>query len=149
MNGLNALITVAQHWRRWQDPRLVVLVLNNRDLNYVSWEQRVMEGNPRFAASQDLLDFPYAGYAELLGLRGIRVDSPDAVGPAWDEALAADRPVLFEAVTDPNVPTFPPELKPKQLEKLTSALSKGDPDAEGVIEQATREGYFAGTTGSS
>lgn len=112
MNGMNALLTVAQHWRRWADPRLVTLVLNNRELAYVTWEQRVMEGDPKFPASQDIPDFPYAGYAELLGLRAIRVDQPEMVGRAWDEALAADRPVLLEAVTDPTVPTLPPELKP-------------------------------------
>jgi pyruvate dehydrogenase (quinone) len=145
MSGLNMLITVAQRWRQWRDPRLIVLVLNNRDLNYVTWEQRVMEGNRKFPTSQDLLDVPYARYAELLGLKGIRVDAPDAVGPAWDEALASDRPILFEAVVDPNVPTFPPELTPEQVDKLRTALSQGDPDGPAVTRQAILEGYFAGT----
>ena len=144
MSGMNALLTVAQHWRRWNDPRLIVLVLNNRELAYVTWEQRVMEGDPKFAPSQDIPDFPYARFAELLGLKGIRVDAPDAVGPAWDEALAADRPVVFEAVTDPTVPTLPPELQPKQLEKLTSALSKNDPDAKAVTQRLIQEGHLAG-----
>ena len=79
------LLTVAKYWRRWKDPRLVVLVLNNRDLNLVTWEQRVLEGDPRFAASQDIPDFPYARYAEMIGLRGVRVDDPDRVGDAWDD----------------------------------------------------------------
>src|ERR687885_384596 len=104
MNGLNELITVAKYWKRWSDPRLVVLVLNNRDLNQVTWEQRAMSGDPKFAGSQTLPDFPYARYAEDLGLLGIRVDRPDAIGAAWDRALTADRPVLIEAITDPNVP---------------------------------------------
>ncbi len=141
MNGINQLITVAKYWRRWSDPRLIVLVLNNRDLNYVTWEQRAMEGDRKFSVSQDLLDFPYARYAELLGLKGIRVDAPDAVGPAWDEALAAVRPVVVEAVTDPNVPTLPPQLKPEQVAKITAALGKGDPDTSGVRQQMEREGY--------
>ncbi len=141
MSGLNQLITVAKCWRRWSDPRLIVLVLNNRDLNYVTWEQRAMEGDRKFSVSQNLLDFPYARYAELLGLKGIRVDAPDAVGPAWDEALAADRPVVVEAVTDPNVPTLPPQLKPEQVAKITAALRKGDPDSSGVHQQLEREGY--------
>src|SRR3954467_8061468 len=108
MNGLNELITIAKYWERWSDPRLVVLVLNNRDLNQVTWEQRVLEGDPRFPGSQDIPDFPYARYAELVGLGGVRVDSPDRVGEAWDEALAMRRPVVLEAYVDPSVAPLPP-----------------------------------------
>ncbi|HEX2513987.1 MAG TPA: thiamine pyrophosphate-requiring protein [Chloroflexota bacterium] len=143
MNGINALIDVARAWRRWSDPRLIVLVLNNRELNYVTWEQRVMEGEPKFPASQDIPDFPYARYAQLLGLGGLRVDAPEAVAGAWDEALAADRPVLVEAVVDPDVPTVPPELKPEQVEQLRRALAQGDPNAAGVLRQARAEGVLA------
>ena len=89
MNGMNELITIAKYRERWSDQRLIILVLHNNDLNQVTWEQRVMEGDPKFEGSQDLPDFPYARYAELLGFKGIRVDSPGDVGPAWDEALAA------------------------------------------------------------
>jgi pyruvate dehydrogenase (quinone) len=134
MNGINALITVAQYAKAWPDPRLVVLVLNNRELSYVTWEQRVMEGNPKFNPAQDLLDFPYARYAELIGLRGIRVDGPDAVAQAWDDALRADRPVVIEAITDPNVPPLPPELTNEQKKKLTEAL-RSDPDRDDAIAQ--------------
>ncbi len=102
MNGMAELITVAKYWRRWQDPRLVVLVLNNRDLNQVTWEQRAFEGDPKFDASQQIPDFPYARFAELCGLRGVRVDEPGAVGEAWEAALGADRPCVLEAVTDPG-----------------------------------------------
>jgi pyruvate dehydrogenase (quinone) len=140
MSGINALIDVARAWRRWSDPRLIVLVLNNRELNYVTWEQRVMEGERKFPASQDIPDFPYARYAELLGLRGVRVDAPEGVAAAWDEAFAADRPVVVEAVVDPNVPTVPPQLKPEQVEKLQRALAGGDPAAAGVLRQARAEG---------
>jgi pyruvate dehydrogenase (quinone) len=139
MNGLAELITAAHYWRRWSDPRLIVLVLNNRDLNEVTWEQRAMSGDPRFAASQDLPDFPYARYAELIGFKGIRIDSPDAVGPAWDEALAADRPVLLEAVTDPNVPPLPPHISLEQAKALASALTGGDPEARGVVRETVRQ----------
>src|ERR671923_40954 len=98
MNGINELITIAKYHHRWSDQRLIVLVLNNRDLNQVTWEQRAMSGDPKFEGSQDLPDFPYASYAELIGLKGIRVDSPEQVGSAWDEALNADRPVVYEAI---------------------------------------------------
>jgi pyruvate dehydrogenase (quinone) len=146
MIGLNALQTIGQHWRRWLDPRLIVLMLNNRELSYVTWEQRVMEGDPKFAPSQDIPDLPYAKMAELYGLKGIRVDHPDQIGPAWDEALAADRPVLIEAVTDPTVPTLPPELQQAQREKIEAALSQGDPDADRVRERLRQESG-AGKTG--
>jgi pyruvate dehydrogenase (quinone) len=139
MNGINELITIAKYRGQWSDQRLIVMVLNNRDLNQVTWEQRAMEGNPKFEGSQDLPDFPYASYAELLGLKGIRVDSPEQVGPAWDEALAADRPVVYEAVTDPEVPPLPPHITIEQAKALTSALIAGDPNAGQIIRQSFRQ----------
>jgi pyruvate dehydrogenase (quinone) len=139
MNGLNELITAAKYRDRWSDPRLIFLVLNNRDLNQVTWEQRAMVGDPKYDASQELPDFPYARYAELIGFKGIRVDSPEAVGPAWDEALAADRPVLLEAVTDPNVPPLPPHITLENAKALASALRGGDPDARGVVRESVRQ----------
>jgi pyruvate dehydrogenase (quinone) len=139
MNGINELITIAKYWERWSDPRLIVLVLNNQDLNQVTWEQRAMAGDPKFEGSQSLPDFPYAGYAEMLGLRGIRVDDPDAVGAAWDEALAADRPVVLEAVTDPEVPPLPPHITIEQARALTSALRKGDPHAGRILKQSFKQ----------
>src|SRR5690606_17289445 len=108
---------------------------------YVTWEQRVMEGMPEFTESQELLDLPYARFAESLGLRGIRVESPEDIGAALDEAFSADRPVVIDAVVDADVPTFPPSLEPGQREKLRSALDAGDPDAAGVREQLERAGY--------
>jgi pyruvate dehydrogenase (quinone) len=139
MNGINELITIAKYRDRWPDQRLIVLVLNNRDLNQVTWEQRAMEGNPKFEGSQDLPDFPYARYAELLGLKGIRVDSPERVGPAWDEALAAGRPVVYEALTDPEVPPLPPHITLEQAKALSSALIGGDPDAGRIVRQSFKQ----------
>jgi pyruvate dehydrogenase (quinone) len=138
MNGINSLITVAKYWREWTDPRLIVLVLNNRDLNMVSWEQRAMAGDAKFQASQDLPDFPYAGYAQSLGLSGIRLDDPEQIGPAWDKALASDRPVVLEAITDPNVPLLPPHISLEQARNLSAALARGDSDAGGIIRQTVR-----------
>jgi pyruvate dehydrogenase (quinone) len=139
MNGLNALIDVVKHRHRWRDPRFVVLVLNNQDLNQVTWEQRVLSGDPKLEASQRIPDFPYARYAELLGFRGIRVDAPDQVGPAWDEALAADVPVVVEAVTDPEIPPLPPHIDFEQARNLATALAEGDP-ARGEIVRQTLAG---------
>jgi pyruvate dehydrogenase (quinone) len=125
MNGINELLTVSRMWRDWEDPRFVVLVLHNRELAEVTWEQREMEGEPRFDDSQSLPDFPYAGYAELLGLRGTKVDSPDQVEDAWDSALSADRPTLIEAVVDPDVPLLPPFPAGRQkLESFRAGLEQ-------------------------
>lgn len=135
MSGMSALIDVAKYYREWTDPRLIVLVLNNRDLNYVTWEQRAMEGEPRFTRSQSLPDIDYAAYARLLGLDGVRIDQPGQIADAWRRALAADRPFVIDAVVDANVPTLPPRVKPKLEEKLATALANGDPDAAGVREQ--------------
>jgi pyruvate dehydrogenase (quinone) len=138
MNGMNELITIAKYWERWGDPRLVVLVLHNDDLNQVTWEQRAMEGDPKYEASQVLPDFPYARYAELLGFLGIRVDKPEEVGPAWDEALSADRPVLFEAITDPEVPPLPPHITFEEARHFMTAVA-GDPDRRAVVKQSFRQ----------
>jgi pyruvate dehydrogenase (quinone) len=139
MNGLNELITVAKYWKEWRDPRLVVLVLNNRDLNMVTWEQRAMSGDPKLMASQELPDFPYASFAESLGLRGIRIDAPGQIAAAWDEAFSSDRPVLVEAVTDPEVPPLPPHVTLAQARALTSALLKGDPGWRALVRQTYRD----------
>jgi len=139
MNGLNELITVARYWKHWADPRFIVLVFNNRDLNMVTWEQRVMNADPMFPASQDLPDFSYAHYAEQLGMRGIVVDGPDKIGHAWDEALASDRPVLVEAITDPDVPPLPPHITPKQARGYLMSMVKGDPHAFKVMKASVKE----------
>ncbi|CAN5354885.1 MAG: thiamine pyrophosphate-requiring protein [Acidimicrobiia bacterium] len=138
MNGINELITVDQYRDRWSDPTFVVLVLHNNDLNMVTWEQRAMEGDPKFDASQRIVDFPYARYAELLGFEGIRVDRPEALGDAWDRAFAAGRPALIEAVTDPNVPPMPPHLSWEQMANMMRATLGGDTDRAGYVRQGIR-----------
>ena len=138
MFGFNALIDIGKYWQRWSDPRLIFLVLNNQDLNQVTWEQRVLAGDPKLDASQNIPDFPYARFAEMLGFRGIRVDSPDQVADAWEEALAADRPVLYEAVTDPEVPPLPPHIRFEQAKQMAQALAKGDPNAMRIVKQSLK-----------
>jgi len=139
MNNMAELITVAKYWRNWADPRWIVCVFNNEDLNQVTWEQRVMEGDPKYEASQDIPDVPYHRFAELIGLKGIYVDTPEAVGPAWDEALAADRPVVLNIKTDPEVPPLPPHISFDQAVKFAKALRKGDPAEGRVIAGAARQ----------
>lgn len=136
MNGNAELITAAKYWRQWSDPRLIVLVLNNRDLNQVTWELRAMSGDPKLEASQELPDFPYASYAESIGLRGIKIDRPEQIANAWEEALKSDRPVVLEALTDPEVPPLPPHITLKQAKAFTETLWKGDP-AEGHLVRQT------------
>jgi pyruvate dehydrogenase (quinone) len=137
MLGINALIDIARYRERWTNQQLVVLVLHNNDLNQVTWEQRVMSGDPKLKVSQTLPDFPYARYAELIGLKGIRVASPEAVGPAWDDALAAGGPVVIEAITDPEVPPLPPHIRFEQAKEMAHALP-GDPARGEIIRQALK-----------
>jgi pyruvate dehydrogenase (quinone) len=139
MNGMNALITVAKYWKKWQDPRFIVLALNNQDLNQVTWEMRAQAGDPKFDASQDLPDVRYSQYAEEIGLKGIFVDNPDRVAGAWEEALACDRPVVLEAKVDPEVPPLPPHITLKQAKAFTSTLLSGDPREGSVIVQTAKE----------
>src|SRR4051794_41083154 len=131
MLGNAELVTVAHRWREWADPRFVVCVLANRELAEVTWEQREMEGDPCFDASQALPDFPYAGYTELLGLTGIRVEDPTELGPAWDRALAADRPVVLEVRTDPDVPLMPPfPAGEAKLDSFRTGIGQEGPGSE-------------------
>jgi pyruvate dehydrogenase (quinone) len=139
MNGINCLVTIAHYWKEWSDPRLIVMVLANRDLNQVTWEQRVMAGNPKYVCSQTVPKFEFASYAELIGLRGIRVEKPEEVASAWDKALSSDRPVVYEAITDPEVPTLPPHITFEEARKFTESMVKGDPEWRGMIRGAFRD----------
>src|SRR6266566_7337316 len=139
MNGNNALITIDKYWHRWSNPQLIILVLNNRDLNQVTWEQRVMMGDPKFSPSQDVPDFPYARYAESIGLKGMRVDDPNRIADAWEEALAADRPCVLEAITDPEVPPLPPHITFDQAVKFWKSVFKGDVSKWAMIRQSFKE----------
>jgi pyruvate dehydrogenase (quinone) len=138
MLGINALIDIAHYASQWSDQRLVICVLDNHDLNQVTWEQRVMSGDPKLDASQVLPDFDYAGYARLLGLHGVRVDRPEDVGPAWDDALNAGRPALLEFVTDPEVPPLPPHIRFEQAKELARTIREGDPAAPRFVKHALR-----------
>ena len=138
MNGMNELLTIAKYHERWSDQRLVVCVFNNRDLNMVTWEQRVLAGDPMYAASQKIPDFPAARYAELVGLHGIRVENPDDLADAWTEVLGAGKPAVLEALVDPEIPPLPPHITGDQMKKMTRAMVKGDPEAIGVMEKSLR-----------
>ena len=139
MNNMAELITVAKYWREWSDPSWVVCVFNNQDLNQVTWEQRVMEGDPKFEATQQIPDVPYHRFAELIGLRGIFVDTPQRLASAWDEALSSDRPVVLEVKTDPNVPPLPPHITLAQAKSFASMLVKGDPEEGSVLVNTAKE----------
>ncbi|MFD6326867.1 thiamine pyrophosphate-requiring protein [Streptomyces sp. NPDC058442] len=135
MNGMAELITAAKYYREWADPRLVVAVLNNQDLNQVTWEMRAMAGAPQFLPSQSIPDVPYADVARLLGLKGLRVEKPGEVVGAWESALAADRPCVLDFVTDPAVPPVPPHATLDQIEAAAASVLKGDSDRAGMVRQ--------------
>ena len=139
MNNMAELITVAKYWRDWATPHWIVCVFNNGDLNQVTWEQRIMEGNPRFEASQQIPDVPYHRFAELIGLRGIYVEQPDALANAWEQALAADRPVVLEVKTDPEVPPLPPHITLEQARQFMHMMVKGDPVEGRVLVNTAKE----------
>jgi pyruvate dehydrogenase (quinone) len=137
MLGNAALVDIAHYQRRWTNKQLIVVVLHNDDLNQVTWEQRVMAGDPKLQASQVLPDFPFARYAEALGIKGIRVERPEDVASAWDEALRHPGPVVFEAITDPEVPPLPPHIKFEQAKKLAKALP-GDPHTGRIVKESIK-----------
>jgi len=139
MNNMAELITVQKYWRQWMDPRWIVCVFNNEDLNEVTWEQRVMEGDPKFAASQVIPDFAYASFGEMLGFRGIFVDNPNDLQGAWQQALSCDRPVVLEVKTDPDVVPLPPHVTLKQARAFMASAIKGDPSAGHMIADTARQ----------
>ncbi|TDQ97435.1 thiamine pyrophosphate-requiring protein [Paraburkholderia silvatlantica] len=139
MNNMAELVTVAQYWRQWASPRWICCVFNNEDLNQVTWEQRVMQGDAKFEASQDIPDVPYHRFAELVGLTGIYVDDAEQLGDAWEQALASARPVVLEVKTDPGVPPLPPHVTIEQARHFARALMQGDPDEGGMIANTARQ----------
>jgi pyruvate dehydrogenase (quinone) len=145
MNNMAELITVAKYWRTWSNPKWICCVWHNDDLNQVTWEQRVMEGFPKFEVTQQIPSVPYHRFAGLIGLKGIYVDDPERMGAAWDEALAADVPVVLEVKTDPEVPPLPPHITFEQAKNFMSTLQQGDPDAGGMLKGALHQ-VFASIT---
>jgi pyruvate dehydrogenase (quinone) len=127
MNGLAELITLARYQDLWADRRCVICVFHNNDLNQVTWELRAMGGSPKFEESQTLPDVNYAAFAASLGLLALNVDTPDDLGPAWDQALAADRPAVLDVRCDAEIPPIPPHATAEQLKSVTEAILKGDP----------------------
>lgn len=139
MIGINGLITIAEHWKAWKDPRLIILVLNNHDLNQVTWEQRVMAGDPKFEASQVLPEMSYARYGEILGLGSVVMKKPADVVPGWEAALSADRPVVVDAYTDPEVPPLPPHITFDQAKKYMMSMLRGDPSRWRAMKQSMKQ----------
>ena len=138
MNGLAELITVKHYWEQWADPRLIVAVLHNNDLNQVTWEMRAMGGAPKFAESQTLPDVDYAAFATSLGLQGIHVDKPDDLGPAWERALSADRPTVLDVRVDPSIPPIPPHATFEQAKDAARSILKGDENARSVVVEGIK-----------
>jgi pyruvate dehydrogenase (quinone) len=138
MNGMAELLTVRRYWERWSDPRLIVAVLHNNDLNQVTWEMRAMGGEPKLVASQSLPDMSYAGFAEAIGLHAITVTDPEKLGDAWDAALSADRPTLLDVHCSPDIPPIPPHATLDQMKSSAEALLKGDENRWDVIREGIK-----------
>ncbi|WP_031468138.1 thiamine pyrophosphate-requiring protein [Sciscionella sediminilitoris] len=133
MNGMAELLTLRRYFPRWHDPRCIVCVLHNNDLNQVTWELRAMTHSPKFEESQNLPEVSYAAFAHLLGLDGVEVTEPEAIGPAWDRAVAADRPFILDIHCDPSIPPIPPHATLEQMKSTTESMLRGDPDAWNIL----------------
>lgn len=134
MNGMAELITIKHYHEQWTDPRLIVAILHNNDLNQVTWEMRAMNGSPKFAASQTLPDVNFAGFAASLGLGAYTVRDPDELAGVWRSALSADHPTVLDVHTDPNMPPIPPHATFEQAKATATAVLKGDEDSRGFIK---------------
>jgi pyruvate dehydrogenase (quinone) len=136
MNGNEELLTLIKYSHKWNNPVMIICVLNNKDLNMVTWEERMKAGDPKFDASQNIPEFNYAKYAESIGMKGIRVESPEQVGTAWEEALKANQPVLIDVLTDPEIAPYPMHVLKGKIKNLASAVMKGD---RGPLKTAGKE----------
>jgi pyruvate dehydrogenase (quinone) len=141
MLGINGLITIAKYWREWADPRLIIVVLNNRDLNMVTWELRALGGSPKIEETQNVPDFSYARFAEMLDLGAVQISSPEEVGPAWEAALSADRPFVIDAIVDPSVLAVPPHVTMEQTKNYLAAILKGDREAAKTVWQSFKQAF--------
>jgi pyruvate dehydrogenase (quinone) len=135
---MNEMITIKRYEDRLRDGPFVFCVFNNQDLNQVTWEQRVLAGDPKYPGTQWIPSIPYSKYAELLGFKGIYCEDGEQVGDAWDEALGADGPCVLEVKVDPEIPPLPPHITRMQAEKMAKAMVKGDPERVGVMEKSLR-----------
>jgi len=134
MNGMAELITIKRYWQEWEDPRLVIAILHNNDLNQVTWEMRAMGGAPKFAESQTLPDVDFAAFAAGLGLNALSIKDPDQLAGAWRNALSADRPTVLDVYTDPDMPPIPPHATWDQFKAATAAVLSGDEDRVGFVK---------------
>jgi pyruvate dehydrogenase (quinone) len=138
MNGLNVMITASKYWRKWSNPRFILMVLNNEDLNQVTWEERIQLGDGKTPLTQTIPNFPYHKYAELLGFKGIYCDDPEKIGAAWDEALASDRPVIMNMKADPNVPPLPPHITLKDAKNFMTMMVD-EPELGSVLMNSAKQ----------
>jgi pyruvate dehydrogenase (quinone) len=134
MNGMAELITIKRYWPQWEDPRLVIAILHNNDLNQVTWEMRAMGGAPKFAESQTLPDIDFAAFAAGLGLNALSIKDPDQLADGWRDALSADRPTVLDVYTDPDMPPIPPHATWDEFKAATAAVLSGDEDRVGFIK---------------
>ncbi|PZE25689.1 thiamine pyrophosphate-requiring protein [Curtobacterium sp. MCBD17_028] len=136
MLGMNELITVKKYMQQWETKQFIIVVMHNDDLAQVSWEMRTEDGNPLWRGSQDVESMDYAGYAELLGFRGVQVRSDDQVESAVAEAFAHDGVTLIDAYVSRNVPPLPPHITREYALNTAKSLLKGDPMEAGVIRDS-------------
>lgn len=141
---MNELITIAKYWNEWASPSFLIIVLNNEDLNMVTWEQRMLAGEPKYEDSQDIPSINYAAFAELIGLKGIRVEHPEQIDVALERAMASDRPTVLDVLCDPAVPIIPPYIDEKTMNKFREAMQKGDPEETEIIRQIIRHAKEGG-----
>jgi pyruvate dehydrogenase (quinone) len=127
MLGMNELITVKKYMKQWTNPQFIVIVLHNDDLAQVSWEMRTEDGNPVWRGSQDVESVDYAGWAELLGFKGIRLKEDDLAAAAVEEALAHQGVTVIDDYVTRNAPPLPPKISKEYRDNMVKAMLKGDP----------------------
>ncbi|WP_040790711.1 thiamine pyrophosphate-requiring protein [Nocardia paucivorans] len=138
MNGAAELLTINRYREQWSDPRLVVCVFHNNDLNQVTWELRSMGGAPKFEQSQALPEVSYADLARTCGLDAIAIEDPNELAPAWRRALAAERPTVLDVRCDPEMPPIPPHATWEQMKSTAEAVLRGDPEGWHLLTQGAK-----------
>ncbi|MDW0173436.1 MAG: thiamine pyrophosphate-binding protein [Nitrososphaeraceae archaeon] len=108
-----------------------VIVLNNKILGMIRWEQMAFLGNPEYGIEFSQIDF--VKIAEACGGKGFSVTKMKEVKPVIHEALMEKNvPVIVDAHVDPFEAPLPPKISMEFVRNIAKAFTKGQPYAKEI-----------------
>lgn len=79
---------------------ITIILLNNGILGFQAHAEQMKYGE--YTNACDFAAVDHAGIARCCGIRAVRVDTGEAIGPALDESFASDEAMFIEVMTDPS-----------------------------------------------